>query len=194
MSAPRRIIIIGPSGAGKSTVGEIVARELGVPLVSLDDFVIRGARKHQYVEHEGHQIRSYLNPACWDSNAFGCKLSALQFAGSGFVAEGNHLLHYPQIVAIPNTERYYLDVPFGTSLDRRKCRHKFLPADESFAIIGEEETARWVSPQLKAPGVVRLDGRASPEFTAAQIILRQSGHSSPSTPAKKNEIRKPAPA
>ena len=192
---PRRILLVGPSSSGKTTVAEMVAHELGLPLVSLDDFIIRGSRKHHYVDHEGHQIRSYQNPACWDFHAFGCKLSALLYAGSGFVAEGNHLLHYPQVAAIPETERYYIDVPYGVSLDRRKSGHKFLPADESFAIIGEEETARWVAPQLKMPGVIRLDGRASCEFTAAKVILRQS----PDLPVlqpnpRQHEIRKSAPA
>lgn len=194
MSVARRILLIGPSGAGKSTIGEIIARELSVPLISLDDFRIRGCKKHHYVEHEGKQIRSYLHPGCYDQNAIACKLMALVYAGSGFVAEGNHLLQYVQIAAIPEAERYYIDIPFGVSLDRRKSAHKALPWDESFAIIGDMETAQWVSPQLKMPGVVRLDGRSAPEFTAAQILLRQSGQSTPaSTTVHQHEIRQSAP-
>lgn len=170
---PRRILLVGPSGSGKTTVAALISRALGLPVVSMDDFRIRGIRHPPYVMVDGKQIRTYEDPRLWDGHAVACKLMALISAGNGFVAEGNHLLHYAPIAALPDTEHYYLDVPFGVSLDRRKTRHRYLPADESFALIGESETARWIAPQLSHPGIIRLDGLLHPEANAANIVERR---------------------
>lgn len=172
MTTPRRIIIVGPSGSGKTTVAEAIARELKLPVVSMDDFRVRNLRRRllPLVEHAGQKIRTYEDPIFWDGHAIGCKLRALVQSGSGFVAEGNHLLHYPDVRAIPDTELYYLDVPFKVSVDRRKTRHRYSPADESFALIGEQETQRWVAPQLACRGIIRLDGTAHTYVTGSSII------------------------
>lgn len=165
----RRIIICGPSGAGKTTIAEAVGRILNLPVLSMDNF---RARKLRYptVKVGDHEIRTYESPECLDSNAITCKLKALLLTRGGFVAEGNHLLAYPVIATIPGLECYYLDVPFAVSLERRKTRHCFLPADESFALIGEQETARHVVPQLQRPGIVRLDGTLPPEQSVGAIL------------------------
>ena len=170
MSSGRRILIVGPSGSGKTTVGQAVARELDVPLISMDDFRSRGVLRKFFVEHPSGRVRNYEDPRMWDGNAIACKLRAFARTGSGFVAEGNHLLYYPEIRTIPETELYYIDVPFEVSLARRKTRHRYLPADESYLLIGASETARWVSPQLAARGIVRLDGTESTHNTAQAII------------------------
>lgn len=172
MITPRRIIIVGPSGSGKTTVAEAIARELKLPVVSMDDFRVRSHRGRSipFVDHDGQKIRTYEDPMFWDGHAIGCKLRALVQAGSGFVAEGNHLLYYPEVRAIADTELYYLDVPFKVSVERRQTRHRHSPADESFALIGEHETQRWVAPQLAARGIIRLDGTASTYVTGSSII------------------------
>lgn len=166
----RRIIIVGPSGSGKTTVAEVVARELGLPLVSMDAFRARGLRLQFYVDHAGQKVRNYEDPRMWDPNAIACKLRALITTGHGFVAEGNHLLRYPEIAGIPNAEWFYVDVPHAVSLARRKTRHRYLPADESFALIGEEQTKIQVEPQRHFPGVRVLDGTRPPADVAACIL------------------------
>ncbi len=153
---PRRIILVGPSGSGKSTVAEAVARNLGLPCISMDDFRIK--MRSLYVLHRSQRVRTFESPELWDSNAISYKLRACIRANSGFVVEGNHLLHYPAVASIADSERFYLDVPFKVSLARRKTRHRYLAADESFALIGEGETARYVWPQQALPGVMVLDG------------------------------------
>lgn len=168
----RRIIIVGPSGSGKTTIGQALARELKLPLISMDDF--RCKMTHgcaPKVLHGKENIRTYEDPACWDGNAISCKLRAL--APTGFVAEGNHLLMYPQIAAIENTERYYIDVPFSVSVERRKTRHRYLPADVSFNLIGKQETDRVVAPQLTMRGVIRLDGLLSTYALGTEIFHQQ---------------------
>lgn len=170
---PRQILIIGPSGSGKTTVAEAVARELAVPFISMDHFRAKPKGAQYYVDHRGRKVRNYEDPRCWDGNAIACKLRACIQAGTGFVAEGLHLLAYPAIAALPITERYYLDVPHRVSVGRRKTRHRFLPADESFVLIGEAQTALHVTPQLAMPDVIRLDGTASTYVTGSSIIHRE---------------------
>lgn len=167
----RQIIIVGPSGSGKTTVAQAIARELGLPLISMDDFRIRKSNKVLFTARAGTQeVRSWENPGCWDGNAISSKLRAAHQLGVGYVAEGNHLLMYSGIAAL-DAERYYLHVPFKVSLQRRKTRHRFLPADESFKLIGESETLRWVAPQQDLPNVVLVDGD-NPTYTLVQQILR----------------------
>lgn len=167
----RRILIIGPSGSGKTTVAQSVARELNLPLVSMDDFRRKMNNGFPTVLHNNKRVRTHEDPKSWDGHAIFHKLRAL--LATGFVAEGNHLLMYPQIAALEGTERYYIDVPFAVSVERRKTRHRYLPADVSFNLIGEQETARVVAPQLAMPGVVKLDGTRTPYVTATAIIHRQ---------------------
>lgn len=166
----RRIIIVGPSGSGKTTVAETVARELGLPLVSMDAFRAKGLRLQFFVEHAGQKVRNYEDPRMWDPNAIACKLRAVIAAGGGFVAEGNHLLRYPEIAGIPHVECFYIDVPHAVSLARRKTRHRYLPADESFALIGEEQTKIQVEPQRHFPGVRVLNGTRPPANVAADVL------------------------
>jgi shikimate kinase len=169
----RRIIIVGPSGSGKTTVAEAIARELNLPVVSMDDFRSKGKCVLQfYVDHRGKKVKNFEDPRLWDENAIACKLRACIQAGQGFVAEGNHLLAYPSIAAILDTERYYLDVPHKVSVARRKTRHRYLPADESFILIGEEQTRLIVAPQLAMPDVIRLDGTLHTYVTGSTIIHR----------------------
>lgn len=135
---PRRIILVGPSGSGKTTVAQAVARALGVPLFSMDDFRMKGIRSSLItVEHKGRQVRTYEDPQLWDAHAILHKLRACYNAGVGFVAEGNHLLIYHQIAELPGTEKYYIDVPFSVSVARRKTRHRNSESDDSFKLIGE---------------------------------------------------------
>ena len=166
----RRIIIVGPSGSGKTTVGQAVARELGNPLISMDDFRTRGRRTAPMIDVGDATIRTYEDPCLWDGNAIACKLTAFVRAGVGFVAEGNHLLYYPAIRALPRLELFYLDVPFAVSVARRKARHRGVPSDFSFAQIGERETERWVKPQLAARGMVLLDGNELPHVNGNKIV------------------------
>jgi hypothetical protein len=170
---PRRLIIIGPSGSGKSTVAQAVARELRLPLISMDDYRAKPKSAQYFVEHRKKRVRNFEDPRCWDGNALACILRALIQGDLGFVAEGLHLLAYPEIAALPVTERYYLDVPHRISVDRRKTRHRYLPADESFVLIGEEQTALNVAPQLALPDVIRLDGTASTYVLGSSIIHRE---------------------
>lgn len=151
----RRILLIGPSASGKSTVAEILARELRVPVVPMDAF---RCKRMLFVTHEGRQVRNFEDPRMWDDNALACKLRALINSNQGFVAEGLHLLRYPAIAAIPQTERWYLDIPHELALARRKTRHRNLPSDESFAIIGREQTRIHVEPQKDIPDVRVIDG------------------------------------
>jgi shikimate kinase len=169
MSSGRRIVIVGPSGSGKTTLAQAVARELGVPVISMDDFRAK-RRAAILVAHGKEEVRTFEDPRLWDGNAIACKLRALIAQRSGFVAEGNHLLYYPEIRSLPDLELYYLDVPFQVSVARRRTRHRFSLADESFALIGESETARWVKPQTAARGIRVLDGTEHTYVTGQAII------------------------
>lgn len=170
----RRIIIVGPSGSGTSSVGREVARELGVPLFSLDEFRARGKRNAPYLAVGGLRVRNFEHPDNWDGNALSFKMLACVRNHGGFVAEGNHLLVYPNVASIAETERFYLDVPFKVSLERRKSRHRYLPADESFALIGEDQTRLWVWPQQALPGITILDGTKPVIETVAAILTPKS--------------------
>lgn len=168
---PRRILLIGPSASGKTTVAQAIARELGLPVISMDDYRTKLMRSPQYVMHDGEKVRNYESIDNWDANAIQCKLRALCQNGMGFVAEGNHLLQYPAIAAIPDTERYYIDVPFAVSLARRKTRNRGIAPDWSFQKIGERMTAEIVAPQKAFPGVRVLDGTL-PASEIARMILQ----------------------
>jgi shikimate kinase len=163
------ILIVGPSGSGKTTVGEAVARELGLPLLSMDSFRAKGLRKQFHVEHGGEKVRNYEDPRMWDGHALACKLRACVQAGSGFVCEGNHLLQYPEIAELSQRAAvFYVDVPFSVSVARRKQRNRGTAADWAFAIIGEEMTKWFVEPQKSAHGLVILDGtKPSADLVAA---------------------------
>ncbi len=160
---PQRIIIVGPSGSGKSTVGDMVAASSGVRCFSMDDFRARGMRATRFmVWHGNEKIRNYEHPDLWDGRALAMKLEALIASGLGFVVEGNHLLHYPEIASLaPSCELFYIHVDHKTSVARRETRHRYSPADESFVKIGEAETARWVEPQKQFPKICVLDGTRS---------------------------------
>lgn len=175
---PRRIIIVGPSGSGKSTIGDMVAAGSGVPLLCMDDFRMRRSRMPKFVVQIGKRnVRNYEHPDLWDGRAIAMKLSALIIAGKGFVVEGNHLLYYPEIGALSEgCELYYLHVDHATSVARRKTRHRYLPADESFMKIGEAETARWVIPQKNFPGMVVFDGSRSTGALAGAILQEAKTH------------------
>lgn len=134
----------------------------------MDNFRARGVRATKFlVEHNREMIRNYEHPDLWDGAVIGFKLQALIREGRGFVVEGNHLLHYPQILALEGAERYYIHVDHATSVKRRETRHRYSPADESFAKIGAAETARWVEPQKTLPGVRVIDG-----LTTLSTIVR----------------------
>lgn len=166
----RRIILVGPSGSGKTSLAHELSRLLNLPVVSMDDFRAKSYPKQQfpYVWIKGQRIRNYESPTCWDPVAISSKLRTMSQRGEGWIAEGNHLLVYPAVAEL-ESERYYLDVPFEVSLERRKSRHRFSPADESFAAIGREQTQLWVAPQRLLPGVVTFDGRRPTEWLAGQI-------------------------
>lgn len=164
----RCILIVGPSGSGKTTVAEIVARELGVPLISMDDFRVR-RRWPLYVD-SAKKLRTFESPLLWDGRAIACKLRACIQAGSGFVTEGNHLLYYPEIAALPDVECFYLNVPFAVSLKRRQARHRGTEADRAFALVGESEIKRYVLPQRSVPGITVLDGTTHVANSVADIL------------------------
>lgn len=165
----RRIFIVGPSGAGKTTIATDVAECLGLPLFCMDDFRAKGLKRRPFVAHAGQQVRCYEDPMLWDVNALGQKIQRAIQQGSGFVAEGNHLLGYP-VFAEMTGERYYVDVDFQTSLARRKTRNRGTAADWSFALIGEQQTALHVCPQKKLPGCVVLDGTLPARQTSLLIL------------------------
>lgn len=168
---PRRIILVGPSGSGKTSVGRAVAQELGIAFLSMDDFRARKSNKTwKYVTVAGRHVRNFEDPSNWDCNAIAGRLLGLTRQNRGFVVEGNHLLQYPEIAALTETERYYLDVSFDVSISRRTTRHRFLPADESFVLIGRSETRRWVEPQKDMPGIRVLDGLAPIQDTVRAIV------------------------
>lgn len=170
---PHRIIIVGPSASGKSTVAEDVSTRLRLPIIHMDDFRIKAHRNQPRVKTKWGLVRSYEDPTMWDGHAIACKLRALVHSGSGFVVEGNHLLRYPEITALAMLcypVSFYIDVPFRVSLSRRKARHRHMMADESFALIGESETDRWVVPQKKMPGVTVIDGTMDAAAVVAAIL------------------------
>ncbi len=174
MNSVRRIIITGPSGAGKTSVATEVARELGVPVISMDNYRAKSCRGGEYVTHAGKQVRNYEAVSNWDGHAIACKLRALIQNDQGFVAEGNHLLAYPAIAALPGIETFYLEVPFAVSLARRKTRNRGTAPDWSFALIGREQTTLIVEPQKNRPDIVVIDGTyPTPEIVALILsILR----------------------
>lgn len=159
---PRRILIVGPSGSGKTTLAAQLASQLALPLISMEDFRMRLNRNVPYVQLGTQQVRAYENPVYFDANAIWHKLQAAMRLGQGFIAEGAHLLRYPAIADMADkcdVEIFYLDVPHATSLERRKRNNKGTLHDESFALIGESETAKHVVPQKAMPGVTVLDGK-----------------------------------
>lgn len=173
MADARSILIVGPSGSGKTTVGEAVARELGLPLLSMDSFRAKGLRKQFHVEHAGEKVRNYEDPRMWDGHALACKLRACVQAGSGFVCEGNHLLQYPEIAELSQRAAvFYVDVPFSVSVERRRQRNRGTAADWSFALIGEAMTKKFVEPQKSAHGLVILDGTKPTADLVAAIVDR----------------------
>lgn len=163
----RRIILVGPSGSGKTSLAHELSRLINLPVVSMDDFRAKSYLHGQFPQVG--RIRNYEHPDCWDPVAISSKLRTMSRRGEGWIAEGNHLLHYPAVAEL-ESERYYLDVSFEVSLERRKSRHRFSPADESFVAIGREQTQLWVAPQKLLPGVVTFDGRRTTEWLANQIL------------------------
>ncbi len=167
MADPLRILIIGPSGSGKTTIGEAVARELGLPLLSMDNFRARGLKKKFMVG----SVRNFEDPRMWDGHALACKLRACTQAGAGFVCEGNHLLQYPEIAELSQRAAvFYIDVPFSVSVERRRQRNRGTAADWSFSLIGEAMTKKFVEPQKSAHGLVILDGTKPPADSVAAIL------------------------
>lgn len=68
------------------------------------------------------------------------------------------------------TERFYIDLPFNECVLRRKTRHRYQPADESFILIGEQQTAEIVAPQKLMPDVQVIDGTLDPRIVVQQIL------------------------
>jgi len=115
-----KIIIVGPSGSGKSTVAQLVARQLDIPLIHMDDF--RQSGRFICSLPDSTDVRSFENPGLWDADRIAIRCFNAVESNDAFVAEGNHLLVYDIIRRIPDTLRYYLDVPFEVSLKRRSDR------------------------------------------------------------------------
>ena len=158
------ILIAGPSASGKTTLALEVARQIGLPCLSLDDYFI--SKPKLFVETPTGMVRTFERPVLYNGAMLAIKLSNRV---SGFVVEGFCLLNYPQILALP-AARYYLDVPFSICAKRRAARLPQRPSDESFSIIGEQETAAYVFPQSKLAGVRLLDGLRPIDELAASIV------------------------
>jgi len=154
-----------------------VSDALGCSLISMDDFRSRGVGRTKYfTQHNGEKIRNYEHPDLWDGLAITHKLRAFIRDGLGFVAEGNHLLHYPGIAELAqHWEIVYLAVDHATSVVRRKTRHRYSPADESFIRNGALQTALWVEPQKFLPRVRIIDGTFALDVIAS-LILRHEAH------------------
>lgn len=134
----------------------------------MDDFRVNGRIMPLFVEHAGKKVRNYEDPRMWDENALAHKLRAC--ADTGFVCEGNHLLRYPSIAALADTERYYIDIPFEVSLARRKTRNRGTAPDWSFALIGKMMTKVIVEPQKDWPRVRVIDGQLTTDEIVAGIV------------------------
>ncbi len=146
------ILIAGPSASGKSSLANAVAAALRVPCLSLDDYFIRKPRS--FVETPTGPIRTFERPYLYD----GARLAKDVLAHpAGVVAEGFCLFNYPEIMAL-TASRFYLDVAFSVCLARRLARRPRRVSDQSFQIVGEQETNAFVIPQQHLDGVHVLDG------------------------------------
>lgn len=163
-----RIVIVGPSCSGKTTVARYVSGALGLPLVSMDGFRVSGRR--YFVDVAGREVRTFEHPQLWNERRIGFALT--EELDRGFVAEGNHLLRYPEIASIPNLQCFYLDLPWESVIARRRDRARMNAADESFILVGELETAKYVLPQKDHPGIRILDARKSAPDLMREIIGR----------------------
>lgn len=171
----RRLLLVGPSGSGKTTLAESLASRFSVPVIAMEEFRMRLNRNVPFVMHAGQQVRAYDHPVYFDANAISHKMLAQIRARRGFIVEGAHLLQYPAIAHmaaddIANIEVVYLDIPHAVTLERRRRNNKGTLHDESFALIGESETAKHVTPQKLMPGVRVLDAtRPVAELLAAIV-------------------------
>lgn len=165
----QHILIAGPSASGKSTLARALAAATGMRVFSLDAYWGGGTARYARCEH-GVRVRHYEDPALYDGDRLAADLVR---HGAPAIAEGFCLFQYPAILALP-ARRFYIDLSFDECLKRRMARRPQRPSDSSFLLIGEQETARWVEPQARIPGVVLLDGELSSDRLAARLAL---GHS-----------------
>lgn len=147
-----RILIAGPSCSGKTTLAVEYAKATGIQVFSLDSF---RSRTKRYVQINGVEWRDYENPDCWHGRAFAQMLATQQ---GPFIAEGTCLFRYREVIDWLDADRYYVDVPFAVSLERRRARARNKQADETFAATGENGLIRWVEPQKLIPYMRILDG------------------------------------
>lgn len=158
------IMIAGPSASGKSTLACEVARRLRIPCLGLDERYIRYSKA--YLETPNGRVRTYERPELYDGGKLAITIAN---RNTPLVVEGFCLFAYPQILRQPAL-RFYVDVPFAICAARRAARRPQRPSDKSFALVGEQETARVVLPQRDLPDVRVLDGlRATAEL--AETIL-----------------------
>lgn len=160
----RRIFIAGPSASGKSTLAKAVAARVGARRFCLDDYFIPRARV--FVDTNGGPVRTFERPELYDAARLARHVAAVP---GPVVTEGFCLLGYPEFRE-QDALRVYVDVPFDICLARRLARRPIRPSDQSFRIIGRSESAAFVEPQRKVPGVVVLDGRNSTDELVCAVL------------------------
>lgn len=166
MTSGEHILIAGPSGSGKSTVAQLVGAEMNMPILSLDDYFLRGVRCDLILNEGFTKVRHWEHPRQYD----GARLAAdVRVRGRPCVVEGFVIFQYPEIIELGGL-RVYLDVPLATAMQRRMDRRPRRRSDEAFAIVGEYTTAKWVSSQLsEVGGIMPVYGEA-PRQVARQIV------------------------
>jgi shikimate kinase len=81
-----RIALIGPGGAGKTTVGELVAKRLGIAFIDLDQrFAIRAGEISDYIDRFGYDAYARENVDTYTSLLHEGKGPVVAALSSGFM-------------------------------------------------------------------------------------------------------------
>ncbi len=162
-----RVVVTGVAASGKSTIGELLARELGVPFVEGDDF-------HPPANRERMARGEPLDDAARAPWLAAMHAHLLANAARGFVLACSALRQrYRDVLArdLPGVRWVYLQVP-ADELQRRLARRRghFFPPS-----LLASQLATW---EPLREGMVADGAESPPRIVAAIVAWLRSGPSS----------------
>lgn len=180
----KTIGICGPSCSGKTTLAKKLDQQLRGELISLDYFY-KSESKPLYIDYNGEEIRTFERPEQYNGKAMAELVETIEnlekklvyvheifdmdkqkmkkkifMKRDYLILEGFLLFSYEELIE-KIEHKFYLNIPYEKTLERRSARPRNAPADEGYRKIGKSEWEQFGIKQKEVPGIIILDGTKS---------------------------------